>query len=229
MKVEQSMTQTKGLSISDEELVQRVRAGEIELFEIIMRRHNQRLYRASRAILGDDSEAEDVMQDTYVRAYIHLDQFEELAKFSTWLTRIAVHEALARVRRRSRMVEIDPILEMGGEKMFKVPGLDPEQQVIASEQKVMLEAAIDRLPEIYREVFVLREIEELSTAETADCLGLSEETVKIRLYRARALVYQRVVDHAGVAATETFHFHLSRCNRVVAAVFERIKSAADQD
>jgi RNA polymerase sigma-70 factor, ECF subfamily len=225
MSAEPSVLPATGYAMPDEEVVQRVRAGEVDLFEIIMRRYNQRLYRASRAILGDDSEAEDVMQDAYVRAYTHLDQFEERSKFSTWLIRIAVHEALARARRRSRLVEIDPILDSDEESM-KILGAssqDPEQLVMASELRAALETAIDALPETYRSVFVLREVEELSTKETAECLDLSEETVKVRLHRARALVYQRLLDRPGAAAKEAFQFHLSRCDRVVAGVFERIK------
>lgn len=176
-------------TVSDEEVVGRVRAGEVELYEIIMRRHNQRLYRVARSIVGDDNEAEDVMQDAYVRAYEHLDQFAGKAKFATWLTRIAVHEALRRARQRSRLQQASPG-EWEGQNMDTLQGTspDPEQQAQGRELETLLEAAIEKLPVTYRTVFVLRKIEGLSTAETAECLGVQEETVKTRLFRSRALL-----------------------------------------
>jgi RNA polymerase sigma-70 factor (ECF subfamily) len=213
-------------TMSDEEVVKQILAGELTLFEIIMRRYNQRLYRVSRAILGDDGEAEDVIQDAYVRAYTHLNQFAGQAKFSTWLTKIAVHEALARVRRRSRFVEIDSTPKSEGDSMstltFKTR--DPEQHVLARELNAVLEAAVDALPEAYRSVFMLREVEEMSTAETAECLDISEETVKTRLHRARALLREEIYSRIGIAAASAFPFAATRCDRVVLAVFDRIRS-----
>src|SRR5262245_46405449 len=146
--------------VSDEEVVARVLAGETPLFEILMRRYNQRLYRVSRSILRDDAEAQDVMQEAYVRAFIHLDQFDGRAKFSTWLTRIAIHEALARLRYRSRMTDIDDhteTVESVQELMADRRG--PEQEVLTRSLGVVLEAAINNLPEIYRSVFMLRSVE----------------------------------------------------------------------
>src|ERR1700751_1761237 len=149
-------TKVNADAMSDEEVVRQVLAGKITLFEILMRRYNQRLYRVSRAILGDDSDAEDVMQDAYVRAYTHLNQFAGQAKFSTWLTKIAVHEALARVRWRSRFVDIDSTPKSEGDRMsiFTSRTRDPEQQALAQELKAVLEAAVDALPENYRSVFM---------------------------------------------------------------------------
>jgi RNA polymerase sigma-70 factor (ECF subfamily) len=218
-------------AMSDEEVVKQVLAGEITLFEILMHRYNQRLYRVARAILGDDSEAEDVMQDSYVRAYAHLNQFAGEAKFSTWLTKIAVHEALARVRRRDRFVEIDSTPASEGDSMSifisKTP--DPEQQVLAWELNAVLEAAVDTIPEIYRSVFMLREIEEMSTAETAECLDISEEAVKTRLHRARALLREELYARIGIATTGAFQFAGPRCDRVVSVVFDRIRVQQHQD
>ncbi len=213
-------------AMSDEEVIERVHAGESALFEIVMRRHNQRIYRAARAILGDDGEAEDVMQDAYVRAYEHLGQFERRAKFSTWLTKIAVHEALARARRRKRYDRIDPIPAPDGESMnrFESKDRDPEEQLFDREMNILLEKAVDSLPEDYRSVFMLREIEGMSTAETAECLEISEESVKVRLHRAKAWLRRRLDASMGQAIARGFQFHLSRCNRVVAAVFARIAS-----
>src|SRR5262245_36889598 len=195
----------------------------MQLFEILVRRYNLRLYRVSRSILLDDAEAQDVMQEAYVRAFIHLDQFDGRAKFSTWLTRIAIHEALARLRYRSRMTDIDDhteTVESVQELMADRRG--PEQEVLTRSLGVVLEAAINNLPEIYRSVFMLRSVEEMSTAETAECLSLSEEAVKVRLHRARALLRRELMTRAGAATSAAFEFKGVRCDRMVAAVLERI-------
>ena len=213
-------------AMPDEEVVKQVLAGEIALFEILMRRYNQRLYRVSRSILRDESEVEDVIQDAYVRAYTHLNQFAGDAKFSTWLTKIAVHESFARLRRRGRFVEIDSIPDVEGNNMtvFSSKTRNPEQQVLDNELRVVLERAVDKLPEVYRSVFMLRDVEEMSTAETAECLGISEEAVKTRLHRARALLREELYVRIGTASVESFQFAGARCDRVVSAVFERIIS-----
>jgi RNA polymerase sigma-70 factor (ECF subfamily) len=211
-------------ALSDEEVVRRVRAGDARLFEVLMRRYNQRVYRVARAILRDDAEAEDVMQHAWVEGYLHIGQFAGRSAFSTWLTKIAVYEALARVRRRGREVLVDPLPETDEDAMSTVrsPRPDPEQQALQGEARALLEASIDALSAAYRSVFVLREVEGLSTAETAECLDVSEEVVKTRLHRARALLREELLARAGVAAPQAFSFHLSRCDRVVAAVFERL-------
>src|SRR6202140_1820523 len=133
---------------TDQEIVDRVKAGDTSLYELIMRRYNQRLYRVARAILRDDAEAEDVMQDAYVRAYQHLDQFAGRAKFTTWLTRIAVHEALARQRRGNRYQELEPMSEREGDPMDRFASLapDPDQQASNSEVRRLLEEAVEKLP-----------------------------------------------------------------------------------
>ena len=208
----------------DIDVVRRVRAGETALFEILMRRHNRRVYRVARAIVKDDSEAEDVMQEAYVNAYTHLHQFEERAQFSTWLTRIAVHEALARVRKRDRLTEFDENEETSEQTMaaFNFIGRTPEQHASNAELRALLEAAVESLPQGYRVVFVLREIEGLNTAETAESLGVTEETVKTRLHRARALLREELFERAGIATSYAFEFHLSRCDRVVQNVLAQI-------
>jgi RNA polymerase sigma-70 factor (ECF subfamily) len=189
-----------------------------------MRRHNQRLYRVARAIVKDDSEAEDVMQEAYVNAYTHLHQFEQRAQFSTWLTRIAVHEALARVRKRARFTDLDEEGEAGDLAMagFGANGRTPEQQASNAELRALLETAVEGLPSAYRVVFVLREVQGLSTAETAEALGVTEETVKTRLHRGRALLREELFQRAGIATSYAFEFHLSRCDRVVQNVLTRI-------
>jgi len=194
-----------------------VRAGERSLFEIIMRRYNQRIYRAVRAITGNDGEAEDVMQDAYVRAYAHLDQFAGRASFATWLTRIAVHEALARRRHGKRFVDLDDVMPT-----LAFPGRGPEQRATDRELGATLQEAIDELPPSFRTVFVLREAEGLSTAETAESLGIPPETVKTRLHRARSLLRHRLWARAGRLSGGVFEFGAGRCDRVVAAVLARI-------
>ena len=214
--------------LSDDEVVARVLAGETSIFEIVMRRYNQRLYRVARAILRNDGEAEDVMQDAYVRAFEHLDQFAGRAKFSTWLTRIAVHEALARQRRENRYQELEPMSDNDGDPMDGLASmaLTPEEQVSNSEIRSLLEKAVETLPDAYRTVFVLRDIEEMSTTDTANALEISEENVKVRLHRARALLRKTLYDRAGMERKEAFNFHAVRCARVVKNVFERIQKHA---
>ena len=211
-----------GAALEDEEIVARVLGGEKALFEILMRRHNQRLYRVALAILRDDGEAEDVMQDAYVRAYTHLAQFAGAARFSTWLTRIAVYEALARARRRRRVVEIDAMPDPAKENLTKSAERSPEARAIERDLRAVLEEAVRALPDLYRPVVVLRDVEDLTTAETADCLGLSEPLVKVRLHRGRALLRRDLAGRARGALAEAFPFHLSRCDRVVSAVLRRI-------
>ncbi|RSL17532.1 RNA polymerase sigma-70 factor (ECF subfamily) [Edaphobacter aggregans] len=164
-------------------------AGETALYEVIMRRYNQRLYRIARAILHDDAEAEDVMQDAYVRAYEHLDQFSGRALFSTWLSRIAVHESLARLRARDRNPQLDST-ETDGELSMKMTGQSPtpEQSASNTQLRELLEQAVLKLPERYRTVIMLRHIEELSTSETAEALDLTEENVKVRLHRGHGMI-----------------------------------------
>lgn len=209
--------------ITDEEVVARVIQGETLLFELLMRRHNQRVYRTIRAILGADDEAEDVMQQTYLNAFAHLSSFAGQARFSTWLTSIAVNEALARRRRSGRNAlriassdDDDPILHI------RASGPDPEQQVMTSELQHLVEEEIMSLPEGYRTVLVLRQVEGLSTEETAECLGVSTDVVKTRLRRARVMLREALLDRAGVTFDHLFEFRAPRCDRVVKAVMSRI-------
>lgn len=214
-------------ALPDEEVAARVLGGERELFEILMRRYNQRLYRVARGILGDDAEAEDVMQDAYVRAYHHLDQFAGRARFATWLTRIAVHEALARARRRGRVVEIDAMTDTRKDSLpaLASPERDPERRAIDRNLKTVLEGAIDELPPSYRVVLLLRDVEGLSTASTAEALGLEVPAVKTRLHRARGMLRRRLAEQTGAACREAFSFQGARCDRVVAGVLARIGAA----
>ena len=208
----------------DEEVVARVRDGETALYEILMRRYNQRLFRIARAILRDDDEAEDVMQDAYVRAYSSLHQFAGKAKFSTWLAKIAVHEAFSRLRKRKRVQEISVTPDRQDRSIEEVKSSDPgpEQQALQQETASLLEIAVDSLPDLYRTVFVLRNIENLSTAETAACMDVTEETVKVRLLRARRMIREDLYLRAGATNAQAFQFMGARCDRIVNRVFRAV-------
>ena len=205
-------------ALSDEEVVQRVLAGDTSLFEILMRRYNQRLFRVARGILADDAEAEDVMQEAYVRAFRELATFRGEARFSTWLTRIACHEALARARKRRRLVSIT-----GGEPPdppAKTPG--PERDLENRELQTVLREAVEVLPDPLRAVFCLREIEGLSTEQTADLLGLTVENVRVRLHRAKRSLRQKLDERIGREVRRLYLFDGPRCDRMVASVFSRL-------
>lgn len=213
---------------ADEDLVQRILGGEEHLFELVMRRYNQRLYRIARSIVKSDHEAEDVMQEAYVRAYTHLRQFNGSARFSTWLTKIAVHEALARLRHRRRFTDLDivPAADSSPEGAMSSPSQTPEQRVVALELRALLEASIQALPRALRCAYVLRDIEGLSTSEAAACLGIREDALKARVSRARAALRNELCARAADATGEVFTFHDRRCDRVVAAVWARIRKRA---
>jgi len=210
-------------SLTDEEIVARVCAGERHLFEQIMRRHNQQIYRAARAVLRDDSGTEDVMQDAYVRAYEHLREFEGRSRFSTWLTRITLHEAFARVRRRKRFDSLESIEARAENQAMPAAAVrNPEQLASDREMHDLIENAVGSLPEEFRSVFVLRTVQGMKGADVAACLGIRETTVKTRLFRARARLQELLVAAGGSAVRGIYDFHLSRCDRVVGAVFRRL-------
>jgi RNA polymerase sigma-70 factor, ECF subfamily len=211
------------VNVPDEELAARVLAGDTVLFEIIMRRYNQLLYRVARSILHNDAEAEDVMQDAYVRAYEHLNQFAGRSEFRTWLTRIAVHEALARVRKQKRLIAPGPDQEeRDGMEQFPSPQRSPERQVADAELRNLLERSILELPDTYRSVYVLRDVEQMSIDEVSKVLELSESTVKVRLHRARRALRKLIMSRTGAQVLSAFAFEAPRCDRVVAGVFQRI-------
>ncbi len=207
---------------SDEQIVERVVAGEAGLFEILMRRHNQRIYRIVRGILNDDGESEDVMQDAYVRSYQHLSQFEGRSTFVTWLTRIAIHEALARAQRLKKQVSLDSDEVYAKVELASTSENSPERNVANMELHSALESAILSLPPKYRQVVIMRDVEEMNTAEVAAAMEISEELVKVRLHRARALVRRSLFQQSGQQVHQLFAFPATRCDRVVAAVLSRI-------
>src|SRR5215208_6433717 len=159
----------------DADVIRQVLQGNTAMFELLMRRYNERVYRAARAIVRDEQEAEDVMQQAYVNAFTHLGQFNGAARFSTWLTRIAINEALARVRRQGKYESFDDELSNVEPLMSNRPAENPERETFGHELRGLLEWAIDSLPGGMREVFMLRDVEGLSTLEVAGCLGVSED------------------------------------------------------
>jgi RNA polymerase sigma-70 factor, ECF subfamily len=202
--------------LTDEEIVHRVLTGDVPMFEVLMRRYNQRLYRAARAILQDDADAEDAVQQAYLNAYRHLNQFEGRARFSTWLTRIAMYEALARRRRGAGNPAAS---EHGLAETAASTSPDPERQAYGKELSVLLQTALAGLPDGYRSVFMLREVEGLSTAEAARHLRISEATAKTRLHRAKGLLQRKL--HA-VTPAGAFSFDGARCDRLVTGVMCRL-------
>lgn len=210
-----------GAAPGDGEVVRRVLAGETALFELLMRRHDQRVYRAVRSVLRDEAEVEDAMQQTWLLAYTSLAGFAGASAFSTWLVRIAVNEAFGRLRRRARGAAVTE-LSGAAEGAMARPNDTPEEEAATSESRRLLERSIDRLPLPYRTVFVLREVEQLSTAETAEVMSLSEDAVKVRLHRARLALRDTIAEEVGVGATQAFQFLAPRCNRIVDAVLAEL-------
>jgi RNA polymerase sigma-70 factor (ECF subfamily) len=216
-------------------LVERARRHDQEAFRLIMQRHNRRLYRVARGILGDDSEAEDIVQETYLRAFTHLDMFRGDARLSTWLTRIAVNEALGRLRRRRPFVDLnvlDTMDEQGeAEVIFLPPAArdgGPEAAAARAEARRLLEDAIDQLPDAFRMVFMMREIEEMSVDETAFQLGLLAETVRTRLHRARRLLRQTLTRSFTATMVDAFPFDGARCERMTSAVLARLPAVRNE-
>jgi RNA polymerase sigma-70 factor (ECF subfamily) len=212
---------TQDHSVTDEQVVSRVLEGELDAFEVLMRRYNQLLFRVSRSIVRTDEDAEDVVQEAYLQAYCHLADFEGRSKFSTWLTKIAVHEALAKRRRSQRRF---PVGAEDGDYVERLasPDRDPEREVVNDELGRILEAAVASLPTSYRSVFILRHIEGLDTTDTAGCLGLGHEAVKTRLHRARSLLRRRLQGQLGEATRWAFRFLGARCDRLTQTVLTRL-------
>ena len=205
----------------DMQLVRRALARESEAFRAIMKAHNQRLYRIARGVVRNDSEAEDIVQEAYVRAFASLGAFRGDSSLATWLSRIVINEALGRLRKRRRTVAMpEPQAEI---IQFPLnPSDDPERTMAQRQILKLVEQATDSLPDVYRTVFVARVIEGLSIEETADLLGVRPETVKTRLHRARALVRKALDDQIGPVLLDAFPFAGRRCERLTSAVMRRL-------
>lgn len=207
-----------GVALSDEAIIDRVKAGDLASFELIMRRYNQRLFRVARSIVGNDSEAEDVVQETYLRAYAKLAQFEGRARFSTWLTRIAVYEASARRRKLRRVRLFDPSEPERIPMSTSSSANDAVGETSMSELGIVLARAVDQLPANLRAVFTVRIVEGLDTDETAECLNLTASNVKVRLHRARSLLRKKIDKQIGKDVRRLYQFDGRRCDRIVQRV-----------
>jgi RNA polymerase sigma-70 factor (ECF subfamily) len=209
-------------------VVARVLAGEHALFELIMRRYNRRMFRIARGILRDDAEAEDAVQEAYVSACFKLGQFRGPEGFATWICQIATNAALMRRRSRSRggLTLVDARGEFAADEAamaeLRSPPETPEAALHELQLRRLLEQAIDGLPETYRSAFVMREVERMSVADTARCLGIEEATVKTRVHRARRLLQRDLTAELSAALTGAYDFDGARCDRVVNTVVARL-------
>jgi RNA polymerase sigma-70 factor (ECF subfamily) len=227
---ERQATRTDYAAMDEAELVDRARSGERGAFRAIMERGNQRLFRTARAVVHDDSEAEDVVQEAYVRAFSNLDAFRGEASIYTWLTRIVLNEANGRLRRRRTQVgleEVEAIQNLGAHVVMFPSGAqasNPEADAARLEVRRVMERAIDELPADFRIVFMMRDVEECSIAETAAALGIREETVKTRLHRARRLLRGTLSDRLASTVSEAFLFLGERCERITEGALARLRA-----
>ena len=203
---------------SDAEVIELVLAGATDRFEVLLRRYNQRLFRVARAILRDDAEAEDAVQQAYLAAFTALSQLGDRQRFAAWMTRITVREAL---RRRGRPLQLAIVED--GDTDPELPIKGPEERAASRELRDTLEAAIDSLPDAYRTVLIMRDVQELSTRETAEALDTSEEAVRVRLHRARRALKLLLEERCGVALADVFSFAGARCDRICAAVMNALR------
>ena len=208
--------------LTDEEVVQRVLEGDIASFELIMRRYNQRLFRVARSIIGENAEAEDIVQEAYVRAFNSLRQFEGRSLFSTWLTKIAVYEATARRRKRRRLRLVIPSDSETNMMEFASKDRDASDEASQNELGRVLASAVDSLPSDLRVIFTLRIVEQLSTIQTAECLELTPDNVKIRLHRARLRLQAWIDRKIGEESRQLYMFDGQRCDRIVKNVMSCI-------
>lgn len=220
---QQLITQTL-LACSDAELVRRVQQGEINAYEGIMRRYNQRLFRVARGIVNNDAEAMDAMQEAYIKAFAQLDSLQDIKALPGWLSRIARNEALQYLRQNQRTIamspeDLEPVVELA--TMRNIDD-EPDGELANKQLGQLLESNIDKLPDAFRSVFMLRAIEQCSVRETAEILDIEEATVKTRYFRANALLQQQLSSHMQEAGLGLYEFAGHRCDAVVSGVLERL-------
>ena len=218
-------------ALPDWDLAERMRGGDQRAFELVMRRHNRLLYRTARAILRDDMEAEDFVQEAYLQGFRSIAAFRGESKLSTWLTRIVVNQALGTMRKRKKQdsdISLDNVLDLDGHVRGASASVgepeQPEASALREEMRRILERNIDQLPSAFRTVFMLRALEEMSAQETAECLGIPEATVRTRFFRARSLLRESLEKDVDVALEGAFAFDGARCDRIVQAVLDRLQS-----
>jgi RNA polymerase sigma-70 factor (ECF subfamily) len=211
----------------DLSIARRVVAGDRSAFELLMRRHNRRLYRLARATLRNDAEAEDALQDAYLHAYRSMSQFRGDARIFTWLSRLVLNECFARIRRSARRQNVIPIVDAPdyveqADAMTTHDDTAPDEALARSQVRALLERKLDELPELFRIVFVLRSIEEMSVEETAQCLNIPEATVRSRHFRARSMMRESLAQAFDLAERDVFEFGGARCDRIVARVLSKL-------
>ena len=210
----------------DASVVRRILGGDRTAFALLMRRFNRRLYRVARAIVGDDAEAEDALQEAYINAYRCLRQFRGDSSLATWLSRLVVNECLGRMRRSARRQSVIPMSHSAGDHEIEAAPSDevgsPDAAADRAQMRAILERRIDALPEAFRTVFVLRSVEELSVEETAECLGIPAETVRSRHFRAKGLLREALAREVDIAERNLWEFAGARCDRIVERVLSRL-------
>lgn len=209
------------------ELVARAASGDEAAFEAIMRRHNRQLFRTARSILKSNAEAEDALQEAYLRAWRALSGFRADAKLSTWLVRIVLNEALGRLRRQgAQIIALDTAMQSTEPETQAALTADPDRQpdrlAMRAEIRRLMEARIDLLPDVFRSVFMLRAVEEMDVEEVAQALGIPAATVRTRFFRARSLLREGLASDIDMALGDAFAFDGARCDRIVAAVLARV-------
>jgi RNA polymerase sigma-70 factor, ECF subfamily len=228
MRMKALPTEGPRQEIDDAALAARVLEGDSAAFELVMRRHNRRLYRVARAMLRDSAEAEDALQDAYLAAFQAMGNYRGEASLATWLSRVVVNQCLGRLRRQARRDNIVPMVSMEGaeeQELAAMPSQNfeaPEQAFARAELRAVLERKLDELPEAFRTVFMLRCVEELSVEETAQILDIPEATVRTRQFRARGLLRASLAQDIDGAEREIFSFDGERCDRIVATVLRRL-------
>jgi RNA polymerase sigma-70 factor (ECF subfamily) len=229
MNMQPALTPGIDAKTPDAELVRRIAARDHEAFRVLMKRHNQMLYRAARSILKNEAEAEDAVQEAYLQAYRAMGSFRGDSKVSTWLVRITVNEAITRLHKHARRAEVirldgDDLQDQHSseDSMNDSPPEQPDRATQRAEMRKLIETRIDALPEAFRSVFVLRALEEMSVEETAGVLGINEATVRTRFFRARGLLRGWLSRDIDVAQGDAFSFAGARCDRITANVLARL-------
>ena len=222
--------------VSDAQVVRRIASGDISAFELLMRRHNRRLYRLARATLRNHAEAEDALQEAYLSAYRAIGQFRGESALSTWLSRLVLNECLGRLRRKARRDNVVPIVSATGGfdggadvavevENLSTPHVDaPDEAFARAEMRALLERKIDALPDLFRIVFVMRCIEDMNVEETARCLDIPEATVRSRHFRARRMLRESLGQELDLAERDVFEFGGTHCDRIVEHVLSHLKA-----
>ncbi len=220
---------------SDVEIARRIAAGDQNELQRLMRLYNQRLFRTARSILRDDAEAEDAVQESYLLAYKAMAHFRGDAKLSTWLVRIVANEALGRLRKRSRSADLIqlsgtmfPMSDDSGPNMTDISDEQPDDAAIRAQMRLLLEAKIDKLPDVFRTVFVLRAVEEMTAEEAGVCLGIPPATVRTRYFRAKALLRESLAREIDFSMQDAFKFDGERCDQIVFGVLDRLNASPTQ-